>query len=185
MVSINSNANLNPDWFVRKGPYAVVKDEYKEQVRESLTQAKAQAQKNLQTNFNKPDAAKGDCGLTEQQKTELAGKYNPNNMSIDEYNNFVDDLCSYGIISGEAKGYVASSILTPLEYAESGLQISASADAPAGVSYSLQNSQNNVLDWVRYRASFEEFDPVSESFQKSPVALLFGKIEQVLNQLLD
>lgn len=183
MVSIRGNSFLNPDWFVRKGSYTIVKEEYKEQVRESLAQAKAQAQNNLQTFFNKPNTSKVDCGLTEQQKTELAGRYNPTDMSRDEYNNFVDDLCSYGVIPAEAKGYIASSMLTPLECSETGLQIS--NYAPSGMSYSLQNGQNNVLDWVRYRASFEQFDPLSQSFQKSPTALLFGKIEQVLNQLLD
>ena len=111
MVSIRGNSFLNPDWFVRKGSYAIVKEEYKEQVRESLAQAKAQAQNNLQTFFNKPNTSKVDCGLTEQQKTELAGRYNPTDMSRDEYNNFVDDLCSYGVIPAEAKGYIASSML--------------------------------------------------------------------------
>lgn len=176
MVAINTNSSIKSDWFTYKGSYGVIKDEYKSQLAQALSSQKQQAKANAGSEKN-PNKIE----LSAQQKKLLTEKYNPSNMSREEYAQLVDELCELGAIPVEGRPYLGGLRLTPLEYAETGAQISAAA--PNGVQYALPEGRSNLLDWVRYRASFEEFDPTSQEFRKSPSAVMFAKLQQIMEQI--
>ncbi len=174
MLVDGTSGVFKADWFAYKGQYGVAKAEYREALAAALAEAKEQSAARLQ-------AAQSQPGLTKEQAAELAKKYDPQNMTREEYYKFVEELCAYGVIPAEGKSRVSGLSLTRLEDAETGAQISAPAQ---GVAYALQAGPNNILDWARYQASFEEFDPTSQTFRKSPSALLFNRMVQVLEQMM-
>lgn len=174
---VNGTSGLfKADWFTYKGQYGVLKEEYREQMAAALAAAREQSSARLQSQLDNLGC------LTKQQAADLAKKYDPQNMTREEYAKFVEELCSYGVIPEDGRSRVSGLSLTPLEDAETGAQISVAT--PQGVSYALQPGQNNILAWVKYRASFEEFDPTSQTFKKSSNAKLFAKIEQALEQMM-
>lgn len=173
---VNGTSGLfKADWFAYKGQYGVVKEQYREALAAALAEAREQSAARLQ-------AAQSQPGLTNEQAAELAKKYDPQNMTREEYHKFVEELCAYGVIPEAGKSRVSGLSLTRLEDAETGAQISAAA--PQGAAYALQAGPNNILDWARYQASFEEFDQTSQTFRKSPSAVLFSRMVQVLEQMM-
>lgn len=119
--------------------------------------------------------------LTDEQKEYLADNYNPSNMSQDEYQAFVNDLCKFGILEEQDKDYVSCSSLVPLDLSIPACEITKMV--PGKPKFNFDDCNDNVLDWAKFRSTFESFDSCNKTFQKTRSAILFGKIEDVLTQI--
>lgn len=118
--------------------------------------------------------------LTEAQKRELAEKYDPENMTQEEYEAFVDDLCRCGILKDTDRYYIGAAWLIPAEYTYSGSSISHTT-LPSY--YSLSHANGNVLGWAKYRSTFECMDEATGAYTKTCSAIVFGKVADILTQM--
>lgn len=95
-----------------------------------------------------------------------------------DYHAFVDQLCQWGILDWEDIQYVSvSSVaegLIPVDFSEPvGTLTSARTDRHFSSDFS--SSGGSVLDWVRYLATFEDFNPGPQSFEKPRSSGMFWR----------
>ncbi len=124
--------------------------------------------------------------LTKEQTSQLSARFDPNDMTYEDYHAFVDQLCDWGVLRREDVQYVSVSPLAegliPLDFAEPAAVITqASNDRHFDRSFS--SSGGNVLDWTRYMATFESLNPDTGSFERGRSAILFGKLRDVLEMM--
>ncbi len=189
-MSVNATGAFNPSWFTYKpidltgkvqGQYAILKPEHKEDVRNLIA---AQKEQHLQETreLQAEVKANGSVKLTDEQKAMLSEKYDPTDMSREDYVSFVDDLYEYGILEGDDRDAVqarADGLVMVLPGATHTFQVS-------GASYQSMHFDDcggDVLAWAKYMSSFEYFDEIIMDFAPTKSALLFGKIEDVLCQI--
>lgn len=127
--------------------------------------------------------------LTGEQISQLSAKFNPRNMTYEDYHAFVDQLCDWGVLRREDTQYVSISSqiggvpnLIPVDFAEPMVRI-----AP-GRNYQhfdrhFSSSGGNALDWTRYMATFESLNPDTGRFEPDRSAILFGKLRDVLEMM--
>lgn len=123
--------------------------------------------------------------LTEEQKRLLSERFDPREMSREDYRAFVDQLCQWGVIGREDTQYVSVSPmegLTPVDFAEP-TAVLTSSRTDRHYSRDFSTSGGNVLDWARYMATFEGFNPDTRAFEKTRSAILFGKLRDVLEMI--
>lgn len=111
---MNTTGGFSPNWFTYKpidpdskaqGMYAMLKPEHKEDVYSMIVSQKEQyleGTRGLQYEVK----ANGSVKLNDEQKAVLSEKYDPSNMSREDYVNFVDDLYEYGILQGDDRDSV-------------------------------------------------------------------------------
>lgn len=176
---------INPDWFTIKGNMGVLKREHRADFEAALKESRQAAK----AEFEK-EQEKGAVELTEEQKKELASKYDPEDMTQEEYDAFIDDLCNYGVLTKTDKYYVDAKTnpggieLVPLEHVKTGAWIVSVPNGDFGSCFeSLSQAKGNVLSWARFQSSYKEIDELTGLFTKTRSAILFGKIENVLMQM--
>jgi len=113
-MSVNSVGGFNADWFTYKpvdptgkvqGQYAVIKPEHQDDVANfysTMREEHLQSTRELQAEVK----ANGSVKLTDEQKAALSEKYDPTDMSREDYVSFVDDLYEYGILEGNDRDAV-------------------------------------------------------------------------------
>lgn len=184
MVSSVATPKLNMDWFVRDGLYAKVKTEFLDiahdtidKMHEAQKTACAQARGQLQVN------------LTKEQKDYLSTTYDPEHMNYSEYRAFLDDLCKFGYFAEEDKPFVFSGadtsgklMMIPLSYyPRCGASYTADAYVPGQREFPFKSG--NVLSWTKHLSSYGTFNPQAGRFEKTEQALLFEKLQDVLQQM--
>ena len=182
MQSVASTGLLNRSWFDIKGPYAVLKPEHKEDMRTAIAAQKQKDTAALEV-FRAEEKNREPIELTDVQKMALSEKYDPQNMTKEQYMEFVDKLYEYGIFDGNDRDFVGANELglVRLDFSQSGAQI---AEIPSGGLFEQFSScGGNVLEWARYRATYQSFSELTMTFEPTRSALLFGRIEDVLDQL--
>ncbi|NCE63417.1 hypothetical protein D1159_02195 [Pseudoflavonifractor sp. 524-17] len=122
----------------------------------------------------------GTQKLTEEQKNALSEKYDPQNMTLEEYRSLLDDLCEYGILEEGDKVFVGGENLVPLALSGPMVQVS-SYSGP--VHPGLGRQGGNVIEWANYEASFRTMNVDTQKYEKTLRAVLFGRIGSVLEQL--
>lgn len=167
---------FNTDWFNREGPCAILKSEHRQDFAEALAQKKKQDIAKLNDFMDRVQNGFADITLTEGQKAELAGKYDPANMSHDAYKEFIDDLCKYEVLNEEDKPYVGYTNLIPWDLSEPEITMVPLSVVPP-------SSCNDMLGWSKYYASFTTFNNDTQSFEKTRSAILYEKIYCILDQL--
>lgn len=190
MDPLNVNSNLPQymaHWFTEPviepghtGGFATVKPEYMDEVRqvykERLTIAKtAEAKRPL-----RPMKVE----LTDEQKGYLSKTYNRNNMSVEEYEAFAEDLHTFGILNEKdlENLQLRGSGFVPLEEAPGGNWLSPLLPAE---NYCLFGSYGggNVFDWARYRASLQCYDEETGTYSYDRGGRLFNRLYSVLEQM--
>ncbi|MBQ4347756.1 MAG: hypothetical protein IJC39_04850 [Firmicutes bacterium] len=189
-MSINSVGGFNANWFTYKpidpsgkvrGNYAIIKPEHRKDVENfyaSQREEFLQETRELQATVN----ANGSVKLTDDQKAALSEKYDPADMSREDYISFVDDLYEYGILNGDDRDHIqarADGLIMVLPGATHVIQ---GTDNPYRSTH-FEDCGGNVLNWAGYMASFEYFDELIMDFAPTKSALLFGKIGDVLKQI--
>jgi len=189
-MSVNSVGGFNADWFTYKpvdptgkvqGQYAILKPEHKEDVASfysAMREEHLQSTRELQTEIK----VNGSVKLTDEQKAALSEKYDPTDMSREDYVSFVDDLYEYGILEGDDRNWVQGredGLVMVLPGATHTFQVSSASYQSAH----FEDCGGNVLNWAKYMASFEYYDELLMGFAPTKSALLFGKIEDVLRQI--
>lgn len=176
-----ATCGINMSWFSIKGKYAVAKSESKPEISKALASKKQQDTDALHSFMDSVRKNGVKVDLSDEQRQMLSEKYNPTDMTHEDYRNLVDDLCEMGILGEGDKDYLAYSGLTRLDL--SGPVCEITKGCPGKPMYDFADCNGNVLEWSKYRASFEYFDAQTNSFQKSRSAILFGKLETVLKQI--
>lgn len=124
--------------------------------------------------------------LTKEQTKQLSEKFDPEDMTYEDYHAFVDQLCDWGVLRREDAQYVSVSPLVegliPVDFAEPMAMVTP-AKNPQHFDRFFSSSGGNVLDWARYMASFEDFNPDTGSFERGRSAILFGKLRDVLEMM--
>lgn len=124
--------------------------------------------------------------LTEEQISQLSEKFDPNDMTYEDYHAFVDQLCDWGVLHREDIQYVSVSPLAegliPLDFAESTAMVTETKNYQQFDRY-FSSSGGNVLDWTRYMATFEVLNPDTGSFERGRSSILFGKLRDVLEMM--
>lgn len=184
-MTVGRTLRVDLNWFsaVGSGPikYMALKEECVDQFRESM-----QAQeKELKAAFDQYSAEVRRRGtsvrLTDAQLEHLTASYDPGNMTREEYQAFVDDLCEYGVLNEEDKDYVSYGIMTPLTSWSGTCSVSPRLSDPyAPYDSSFSSSGGNVLDWSKYLSTFEQYNENTGSFKRTVSAILFEKIQKVL-----
>ena len=107
----------------------------------------------------------------------MSKTYDPQDMSQEEYDALLEDLQRLGVLSsGEVQilRYGASSRLNGIWEASS---------AQPDLSHHFKYCNGNLLDWARFRASYECLDQSGNRYRDG-TALLFDKLYCVLTQLM-
>lgn len=177
---------FNPDWFERKDFYLIPKEEYRTEIAEALSRKKQHDMERLSSFLEDVRKNGNGVSLTDEQWDYLSKTYDPSSMDKEDYQRLIDDLCSFGALQESDKPYLSCGYgegldLRPLDLSEPCCEIS--PYAPGRPMDPFFSGRGNVLEWARFRASFEYFDSGSQSFQKSRSAILFGRLEEVLEQI--
>lgn len=174
---------VNPDWFTIKDGIGVLKKEHRAEFIESLAESRQQSKAQFMADSTK-------VTLTEAQKKELAEKYDPENMTQEQFNNFIDDLCKHGVLKEQEKGYLGENYtghtglsLTRLEDSEVGVFVTPIRNELGYANFSFSRSGGNVLRWVNFEAGEKVFNELSGTLEKSRNAVIYGKIEDALMQM--
>lgn len=161
-----------------KMKYGVLKSECRDQFREAV-QAKREEQKQELQRFMEDARKRGkSVRLTDTQLKHLSASYNPKEMTREEYQAFIDDLCEYGILDEADKDYISYGILTPIDFSAPTCTITAAPYQPYGRDFG--SSGGNVLDWSKYLSTFEYFNSDTNRFESTRSAILFERIQKVL-----
>lgn len=124
---------------------------------------------------------RGDGILSKEERADLAARYNPTDMTQEEYLALVDELCELGIFDQDDKPYLSCGGMIFMHISELCMEIS----PYTGPSHpTLESCNGNVLGWSRYKASFSRYDEATQTFSKSRTASLHCKLETVLTQLM-
>lgn len=120
--------------------------------------------------------------LTDEQKKHLSDTYRPHNMSQEEYTAFTKDLERFGVLTADDRRLLGCDekkglSLSPIEE-QCGVWVSDISNA-----LSFEDCSGNLLDWVRYRTSFQKYDPASGAFYRDRETRLYEKLSSVLQQM--
>lgn len=149
-----------------------------------------QERKAAQTSPAESGGAEAVPELTAGQAAKaLAGKYDPRNMSQEEYSDFVEELCRSGVFSPEDKDRLScwesgSLKLTPLENAGPMISmVEADFWDSCQFDFSFSSCNGDVLEWAKYRAAFQQLQAETGKFEKTASAKLFEKMAEILMQM--
>lgn len=126
--------------------------------------------------------------LTQEQRLRLANRYNPKNMTWEDYHAFIDDLCEIGILGEEDKccvnyGTPEDIVALPLESAFR-VNILEEGDPFYGViGCSFSDCHGNALNWVEYRSKTVGHYGETGTWNKTKDAILFGKVLDVMKAI--
>ena len=158
--------------------WAGLKSECRDQFRAAV-QAKREEQKLAFEKFKEDARQRGKfVRLTKAQLEHLSASYDPREMTREEYQAFIDDLCEYGVLDEADKDYISYSGLVPIDFSEPTCTGTAAPYQPYGRDFG--SSGGNVLDWSRYLSTYEYFNPDANRFEPTRSAILFDRIQQVL-----
>lgn len=160
--------------------YGVLKDECRGQFREAV-QAKREEQRLAFQAFREDARKRGSSvRLTDAQLEHLSVSYNPREMTREDYQALVDDLCGYGVLDEADKDYISYGIMTPI-YCIEPCTITAASYQPYDSYFG--SSGGNVLDWSKYLSTYEYFNSDTNRFESTRSAILFDRIRQVLAKM--
>ena len=128
-----------------------------------------------------------DIELSDEELKILKGKYDLDNMTSDDYYALIDDLCDMGVFKEEDKSILTTStMLTPIAWnVGSDLQVIGKTRLVSENSFNPYDVYNptDIFTWVKYRCSNEYFDPDKQDYFKTKDALLYERLNQVLDRL--
>jgi len=187
MISAASNQIFQREWLQFEGPYAMVRTDYADMLNALLEERRKQQAKADERFVEDLKRAGCDVKLTEAQKKELKEDFDPENMSHQEYQSFIDRLCGYGVLKEEDKNYIGYGVkgcgldMTPVTAVWCGGYLThGDSYNPKLYTNAFSSSGGNVLDWAKYLAGVTTWSEKSYSWQKGPEAILFGKVRDIL-----
>lgn len=186
MIVAASNQVFRPEWFEVGGQYGFVKAEYADLVQEALKEQQKEVTESLADRLKDSGAT---VQLTEEQKKYLSETFDPENMSKLEYQAFLDKLCEFGVLDEADKDYAGCGVkgcgldLTPLSHVRTGASMVPARGNPMGYTQFFSSSRGNVADWAKYLSGIMDWNEETNSWQKRPEAVLFGKVCDVLNAI--
>ncbi len=188
MVTSANAPRFQTEWFNQVGnaalPYAVPKTEYQNLFRQTAEAVQNQAKQNYADLTQRMQAGGTRVKLTEEQKEYLAENFSPDDMTYGEYRSFLDTLCRFGVLEEQDRNFLNYGVgdseleLIPLEYAFEGSRITPQGAGDYDSSFA--SCGGRVLDWARYRAACLSWDERSGKWIQAGDALLFEKIQKVL-----
>lgn len=191
MISTANTLGFQREWFHLTEdsplPYAIPKAEYWDLVQQTVKELEQQSARSYASLRERVQTgAKVD--LTEDQKRDLSENFDPENMTRSGYQAFIDKLCEFGILDEADKPYVGYGVsgsnldLTPLDSVRTGGFLSPAGEHnPMAYTNAFSSSRGNVLDWARYLSGLREMNQNTFAWERTPEAVLFGKIYSVLN----
>ena len=185
----NSSITLDRFWIkpsgVPKLPYLVPKNGGGS-LKNILPEKVAQDKKKLRDFMEDVKKNGTAVHLTKEQISQLSEKFDPEDMTYEDYHAFVDQLCDWGVLRREDIQYVSVSPLVegliPLDFAEPTVMFTTEKNDHYFDSH-FSSSGGNVLDWTRYMATFESLNPDTGSFDRGRSSILFGKLRDVLEMM--
>ena len=181
MNGITAVSPFNHEWFNFTGPFAVVKEECLDKFNEAIAQKRKQDTESTSALNEKMSKRNTDIVLTDEQKAQLSKKYDPKSMSKDEYDSFIDDLCTYGVMQQEDKEIISHGVLVPLILGPD-VQITSQTKS-CWMNLDYNSCNGNALDWTKYLSSFESYNPIKQTFEKDARAILFSIITSAMEQI--
>lgn len=130
--------------------------------------------------------------LSEEQLKQLKDKYGSDDMTYDEYQSFLDDLVKMGALTNEDKYRLGGVIqaggldLVPVAYTNNAAFTPLKSDAASSsIPYSLtRESDTNIADWVKFRASLDTFYFDSKGNQQNDNATdIFAYVSRILSDM--
>lgn len=139
---------------------------------------------NQQAAINAKKDVKKICSvdmLTEDQVKDLAEKYDPENITQEEYYNFINDLCGYGAFDAKDKNYVGAQSkelsLTRLDSFGPEIRV-ISMNSPL---YGLND--DTIFNRIRLGAVTQTLNPVTGAFEESYTAKLYAQLAEILTKV--
>lgn len=128
-----------------------------------------------------------DHELSKEELAILKKKYDLNHITPEDYRSLIDDLCDMGVFKAEDKSTLTTfTMLTPISW-NGGLQAIGNQLARRvpedSVSLHEVYPSADIFTWVKYRCSNEYFDPDKQDYFKTQDALLYERLNQVLDRL--
>lgn len=130
--------------------------------------------------------------LSEEQLKQLKDKYGSDDMTYDEYQSFLNDLVKMGALTNEDKYRLGGVIqvggldLVPVAYTNNAAFTPLKPDATTSpIPYSLtRESDTNIADWVKLRASLDTFyfDSTGNR-QNDNVTDIFAYVSGILSEI--
>lgn len=121
---------------------------------------------------------------------DLATRYNPTDMTQDEYERFLDELYANGIVNESELFELEHSQYVPsVQKRPDGIitTLANGADLPPGgmvADFSMGAKRVNVLFWAQYEKSFKQYDSERGGwFQPTDKAAAFEKIYDILKMM--
>lgn len=169
----------------KKLPIATLKDEYKDEFA-------ALAQNKLEQMAGR-EPSKGLDALTEEQLKALAEKYDPEEMTHEEYQDFLNELVGMGALTETDRllaGGTGPNGLIPVIPGASASVCDASMDGMgSSFTYDFPMGEDaiDVTEWVKYRASFDtihyfgdkQYD-LGEDEANRTVAAILQKMQSII-----
>jgi hypothetical protein len=186
MVSAASNQTFRREWIDVKGNYGLVKLEYLDTFRKTLEAQQKEAAKDYSRFAERMRGGGTSVELTEEQRKYLAEHFDPQNMSKTEYQEFIDKLCEFGILDEADKEYVGYGVkgcaldMIPVGRVRTGGSVRQVRENPMSYTDSFSSSGGNVAGWARYLSGIMSWSEQTNSWQRKPEAILFGKVKDVL-----
>lgn len=186
MISGASGQTFQREWFEVKGNYGFIKTEYMDTFQKTLEAQQKEAAESLADRLKNSGTK---TKLTEEQKKYLSENFDPENMSQLEYQAFVDKLCEFGVLDEADKDYVGYGVkgcgldLTPLSHVRTGASMVPARGNPMAYTASFSSSRGDAAGWAKYLSGVMGWNEKTNSWQKKPESILFGKISDVLNAI--
>lgn len=183
-------SSMTSDWFHYIDSCPVLKGEYGNKFQALMEATREEANAELKDFMSRIQSNGANVKLSQEDLAYLSSRYNPHNMTRDEYRDFVDDLCRMGVLEEGDKAHLSCGIkagewdLTPIDPCAPNATITANVSpAYSRFSSSFSSSGGNVLGWADYLSTFEYFNTDSQSFEKTRSAILFGMVKNILDQM--
>lgn len=136
---------------------AILKDECKDEF--------AQFTENKLEQMTEREPSVGLDGLSKEQLKALSEKYNIDDMTYDEYQDFLNELVDMGVLTDADRllaggaNKVGEHYMTPVLPGMTASVRDASIDSITAASltyqYPLDNDDVDITEWIKYRASFD------------------------------
>ncbi|MCI9332647.1 MAG: hypothetical protein HFG05_10830 [Oscillibacter sp.] len=189
MISGASNRIFQREWIEVKGNYGFVKTEYLDAVQKALAEQQKEAAKAYDSFTERVKESGSSVKLTGEQKKYLAEHFDPKRMSKLDYQAFLDKLCEFGVLEEADKEYLGYGVkgssldMTPLNRVRTGAYLSPVRENPMGYTDCFSSSRGDAASWAKYLSGVMGWDEGTNSWQKKPEALLFGKVHDVLKAI--
>lgn len=139
-------------------------------------------------------AANQPIKVTNEQINQLAEKYDPRNMTYEEYNAFIDEMIEMGVVTKEDASYITDYANRELhDWLHPGNPYLSSrtlygSEAPyfyRGCTYPLLFPECNgdVLTMYGFQAAYHTTDPETGTVYRGRTERTYGKIYQVLQRM--